>query len=143
MTDTQPSSMSPVPGESKDKNDKALVRTVGKILLIAIIVIAVILVWRGCEARRNQNGVAGGNPFVGTVEGLEEVDGAVALWLKNDVSIAEILERNDLGGKPFTSFGEGTFIVSIGAENEKDIVFRLKRDPGVNDAGFVYLEEQP
>lgn len=143
MTEMQSPETSKPLSEGRNDNDDGTMRLVAKILVIAVIVIAVLILWRGCSAARQDDGVASGDPVVETVETLDEMDGAVAVWLKPGISLADVLERSDLEGARFLPFGEGTFVIGTEGRNVRDIVRRLEGDPGVYDAGFIYLETQP
>ena len=143
MAEMQSPEMNQPPSDRGSDNEHETLRLVAKILVIAVIVIAVLIFWRGCSAAQQGDGFAAGDPVVETVENLDEMDGAVAVWLNPVVSITEVLDRNDLGGARFLPFGEGTFVIGTEDRTEGDIVRRLEGDPGVYDAGFVYLEAQP
>lgn len=143
MTEMQSPETNQPPSDGRNTKDHETLRLVAKILVIAVIVIVVLVFWRGCEADSQDDRVGAGDPVVLPVETLDEMDGAVAVWLKPDTSITEVLERNDLSEARFMPFGEGTFVIGTEGLNDKDIVRRLEGDPGVYDAGFVYLEAQP
>ncbi|MBS3973782.1 MAG: hypothetical protein KGZ89_02810 [Actinobacteria bacterium] len=127
-------------GVQDSKQDKRPLHTFVTVVATVVIIVLILLLWRGC-ATYQERGVAllGGREIV-EVEGLEKLDGSVAVWLRPDASIVEVLERNGLAGRRHTHLGEGTYVIDTAGENENDIVRRLDKDPGLHDAGFIYSE---
>jgi len=122
------------------KQDERFLRTLTTILATVVVIVLILLLWRGCVAGQERDLAFLGDPQIVEVEGLDEFDGSVAVWLKPDTSILEVLERNGLAGNRHTHLGEGTYIIETTNENENDIIRRLNKDPALWDAGFIYSE---
>jgi len=122
------------------KRDERPLRTFATVVATVVVIVLVLLLWRGCAADQERGIALIGDPQVAEIEGLEELDGSVAVWLRPDASIVEVLERNGLAGNRHTHLGEGTYVIETAGENENDIVRRLEKDPGLYDAGFIYKE---
>jgi len=122
------------------KQDERSLRTFATVVATVVIIVLILLLWRGCATEQGRAVGLIGDPVVAEVEGLEKLDGSVAVWLRPDASIVEVLERNGLAGRRHTHLGEGTYVIDTAGENENDIVRRLDKDPGLHDAGFIYSE---
>lgn len=120
------------------KQDERSLRTLATIVATVVVIVLVLSLWQ--VAAQGRGAAFLGDPQVAEVEGLSELDGSIAVWLKPGVSIVEVLERNGLAGNRHTHLGEGTYIIETTDENENDIVRRLGKDPGLWDAGFIYSE---
>lgn len=111
------------------------------VLLAIVIIILILLFWRSCGADENAGDDTGGGKVIERVSGLEVVGGGVAVWLKEGTTIEDVLARNGLSGAEVTSLEEGTYVIAIGSRDAAETVVRLKADPGLHDAGFLYSGE--
>lgn len=111
------------------------------ILLAVVVIILVLLFWRSCDATTDAGEESGGGGVIEKVAGLDVVTGGIAVWLKPDVSIQDVLGRNSLSDAEVVAFGDGTYVIAIGDRDPATTVARLKTDSGLYDAGFLYAEE--
>jgi hypothetical protein len=115
-------------------------RTLGAVLALIVVLIVVLLLWRSCDSQSGSGQSTDGGAFIERIEGLP-IDGeGIAIWVRSGTSVQQVLQRNGLSGAPFTDFGEGTYVVEVGDADVEAIVSRLKADPGLHDAGYVYDE---
>lgn len=121
--------------EDKDRASRAL----GTVLAIIVVIVLVLIFWRSCAREASNDSGSSAAPFVQTLENLDAIDDGVAVWVKPGTEIDDVLRRNQLRGARYTAFGEGTYVISIGDIDAEKLVDRLKEDPGLYDAGFVYL----
>lgn len=115
--------------------------TLGTILLVIVVIVIILLFWRGCGSTGEAGESSGGGGVIEKVEGLEVVDGGVAIWLASGSSLDEVLARHGLSDAGTTSLGDGTYVISIGSADPAALVRDLKADPGLLDAGFLYTEQ--
>ena len=124
------------------EEEKRSYAALGTVLMLVIVIIVILLLWRSCDTGERSEGATGGGGVVTSVSDLERVDGAVAVWLRPDATIDEVLARNGLAASTASDLGRGTYIVVIAEETDAEaLVDRLKADPGLYDAGFLYSED--
>lgn len=121
-----------------DVREKRSYRTLGAVLVLIVIVIVVLFLWRSCDSQSGSGQSTDGGALIERIEGLPVDGSGVAIWVRSGTSVEQVLQRNGLSGAPFTDFGEGTYVVEVGDADVDAIVSRLKADPGLHDAGYVY-----
>lgn len=114
--------------------------TIGTILLIILVVIIFLLFWRSCRDTSGDRQSSGGGGVIVDIEGMDAVENGVAIWLKPGADLQEVLSRNGLGDSEAVDMGEGTYVISVSGD-AKTVVEKLKDDPGLEDAGFLFTEE--
>lgn len=136
MSDTDfAASQEPQPDEEKQGRSY---ETLGTILLIVTVIVVALLLWRSCSTEQSSGATSGGGAVIQSLEGLETVEGAVSIWAAPDADVEAILARNGLSGAAATDFGEGTWVVEVGDIDLAETVERLKADPDLKDAGYLY-----
>lgn len=126
--------------DSQDAEERSSHGVLATALLIVFLVILILVFWRSC-APVDEGPDADSGGTIQTLDDLEAAQGGVAVWLKPDASLTEVLDRNGLSGASTADMGDGTFVVAIGEADVAEIVERLAEDPGLYDAGFLYVEE--
>jgi hypothetical protein len=122
--------------------EKRSYRTLGTVLALIVVLIVVLLLWRSCDSQSGTGQSTDGGAFIERIEGLPVDGDGVAIWVRSGASVEQVLRRNGLSGAPFTDFGEGTYVIEVGDVDVEAIVSRLKADPGLHDAGYVYDEAE-
>lgn len=125
------------PQDAEERSSHGVLATA---LLIVFLVVLMLVFWRSCAPVQDDPGTASGGT-IQTLDDLEVAPGGVAVWLKPDASLTEVLGRNGLSDATTADMGEGTFVIGIGDADASEIVERLTGDPGLYDAGFLYVEE--
>ncbi|MDP2233673.1 MAG: hypothetical protein Q8K89_08560, partial [Actinomycetota bacterium] len=105
-----------------------------------VVIIVVLLFWRTCGSDEGSRVARGGGGVVDVLQGMDAEPGDIAIWLMPGTNLDQILSRYDLDPDEVVSFGEGTYVVSIGERDGESLVERMRRDPALYDAGFVYSE---
>ncbi len=137
MTDS-----SPIPdAELTDSEESTSHGVLATVLLLIVVLILVLIFWRSCDSNESTPDTSTTGGSIQQVEGLEVEPGGVAVWVKPDASLDEVLERNGLAGASVAAMGDGTFVVGVGQADVEDVVARLSQDPGLFDAGFLYIDE--
>ena len=113
---------------------------IGTALLTVVVIIVVLLFWRTCSADEGSRIARGGGGVVDVLQGMNAEPGDIAIWLMPGTDLGVVLMRYDLDPQDAVSFGEGTYVVSIGERDGDSLVERMRRDPAFFDAGFVYSE---
>lgn len=124
--------------ESEDEKRNRSYETIGTILLIVTVIVVMLLLWRSCDTSDRADGATGSGAVIQELEGLEQVDTAVSVWLKKGTDIQAVLNRNGLEDAPTTDMGKDTWVIEIGDADTAATVKQLKADPGLIDAGFLY-----
>lgn len=128
------------PEETPAEEQRSYV-ALASILLAVVVIVLILLFWRSCDAATDSGQDSGGGGVIEKVAGLDVVTGGIAVWLKPDVAIQDVLARNGLSEAEAVAFGDGTFVIAIGDHDPARTVARLKTDSGLYDAGFLYAEE--
>lgn len=106
--------------------------------LILIVVILILLLFRGCGRSTSESGGTQGTKTIEAVEGSEMVDGMVSLWVEDGADAGEVLSGASVSATGRIDMGDGHWVVTVPSGSEKAAVKSLKRAPGVVDAGLVY-----
>ncbi len=117
--------------------------TLGTVLATIIVIVLVLLFWHSCGFDPQDGRISSGGGIIQTLDDLEVIDGGVAVWLRPGATVEQVLDRNGLADSSHTSFGDGTYVIGIDDEDVPGIVARLKKDPGLYDAGFLYTDPEP
>lgn len=126
-------------GDDEERQGRSF-GTLGTVLLIVIVVIIVLLLWRSCAPGGTSGETFGGDRIIQELEDLESIPDGVAVWVRPDADIETVLARNGLADAEAADLGDGTWVIGIGDRDAVATVNALKGDPGLYDAGFIYLD---
>ncbi|MDZ4177719.1 MAG: hypothetical protein U1E29_00575 [Coriobacteriia bacterium] len=115
--------------------------TIGTILLIILVIVVLLLFWRTCMSTGQGGDSGGGGGVITDVPGMQTLENGIAIWVKPGTSVSEVLARNGLEGVEAVDMGANTYVLSV-SDDPKAVVERLKNDPGLEDAGFLFAEEK-
>ncbi|MHB9004394.1 MAG: hypothetical protein ACYC6C_10085 [Coriobacteriia bacterium] len=138
MSGTDPSTIDT--NEAEDDRRSRSYETIGTILLVITVIVVALLLWRSCDTADTADGASEGEAYIQEFDTLEHVDDVVSVWLDEDATIETVLDRNGLSNANFKDMGEGTYVIEIGDADCAATVKKLKSDPGLKDAGFIYQE---
>lgn len=127
--------------DRQDAEERSSIGVLAGALLIIFIVVLILVFWRSCGAEVPGEDIRGAG---GTIQGLEDLEvspGGVAIWVKPDTDLDQILERNGLADASVADMGAGTYVISVGDSDAETVIEQLADDPGLYDAGYLYMED--
>ncbi len=123
--------------EEQDGGSERTIRAIVAAVVLVIVVILVLLLLRACSTTTKTGSV--GEKTIVAVPAQVRVENVVSVWLKSGSSIREVLAAAKVRSTSTRAMGDGLYFVFLpDLENPDAAVRRLKRNPQVNDAGFVY-----
>ncbi|MDP2233025.1 MAG: hypothetical protein Q8K89_05265 [Actinomycetota bacterium] len=127
----------------EDHNDDqhSVWRLVAAIALAIVVIVVVLLLlktWRADDTG-GKAGTSGG--VITAAPKLEKQQRAVSLWVKPGTKVKDVLARNGYQSASVLNMGNGLYVATISDKNPEAAVEQLKQDPGLYDAGFVYVEQ--
>lgn len=126
---------------AKNGEDSRPYAALGTILVLVVVIVVVLLYWRSCGTGPAALDKGSGGGVITSVPNLATVPGGVAVWVKPDVSIDEVLARNGLADATALDMGDGTYVISVSETDTSATIRTLKKDPGLLDAGSLYTED--
>ncbi|MDP2182078.1 MAG: hypothetical protein Q8K99_05865 [Actinomycetota bacterium] len=127
--------------DSATSEDRRSYAALGTVLMVIVVIVVILLLWRSCGKQDVAPDEGSGGGIITSVPSLETVPGGVALWLKPGANVSEVLARNGLSGTSVLDMGDGTYVITVGEAEVSATVEKLKKDPGLLDAGFLYAED--
>lgn len=124
--------------QEEERQDRMYVM-LGTVLLVVLIIIVILFFWRSCTAGSEDGRTSSGGAQIVSVPNSDPLENAVSVWVRPGEDLAVILERNEIDAGDIADLGDGTYVLTVdGAER---VVDKLKDDPGLYGAGFIYTEE--
>ncbi|MDZ4063551.1 MAG: hypothetical protein U1E22_02690 [Coriobacteriia bacterium] len=127
--------------DSERDQDRRSYTVLGTVLMVIVLIIVILLFWRSCGKQDVAPDEGSGGGIITSVPSLETVPGGVAMWVKPGIDVDEVLGRNGLSGTSALDMGDGTHVISVGTADATATIEKLKKDPGLLDAGFLYAED--
>ena len=124
--------------QEEERQDRMYVM-LGTVLLVVLIIIVILFFWRSCAAGSADGGTSSGGAQIVSMPNSDPVENAVSVWVRPGRDLAAILERNEIDAGDIADLGDGTYVLTV--DDAERVVEELKDDPGLYDAGFIYIEE--
>ncbi|PKQ16645.1 MAG: hypothetical protein CVT67_04435 [Actinobacteria bacterium HGW-Actinobacteria-7] len=110
------------------------------IVLVAVVIILfiiIVILLQQCGGSQSDSGSAGARR-IESLEKMQPVAGTVSVWIDDSTPIERVLVRAGVSPRSITDMSRGRYVVEVLDTDVADAVRRIRQQPTVYDAGFVY-----